>query len=189
MNLRRYSKQGLRSLFLICAFPFHLWTLILVFRDISWVTERTNAWDAVGVASYAMLFALLESIAVFLVAVLIGFVTPKQWGVDRRIAFLSLIVLILALWGMISQLLFLWNINLPLPTLQFLARAKHPLWFLYIGNLSVVIPSVFLPVYFFLRTDKVFLFMQELIERLSVLTMLYLFFDLIALIVVIIRNI
>jgi hypothetical protein len=173
----------------MCAFPFHLWTLIMVFRDISWVTERTNAWDAVGVAAYGLLLALAESILVFLILTALGFIMPKQWTVDKRIAFLSLIVLIIAVWGILSQLFFLWNINLPIQTMQSLARSVHPLWWLYGGTLVIVIPTVFLPVYFFLRTDKVFLFMQGLIERLSTLTMLYLFFDLIGLIVAIIRNI
>jgi len=189
MKTQRYSKQGLWSLFLICAFPFHLWTLILVFRDVSWVTERTNAWDAVGVASYAMLFALIESILAFLVMTAVGFVAPKQWDIDTRIAFSSLLFLITAIWGMISQLLFLWNVNLPVPMLQFLARTEHPLRWLYVGTLAIVIPTVLLPVYFFLRSNKVLLFMKDLMERLSTLTMLYLFFDLVGLIVVVIRNV
>ena len=76
---QRYSRQGLWFLFLISAFPIHFWTLILVFRDISWLTERTNAWDAIGVASYGMVFAFVESVVIFLVLALLGLLTPKQW--------------------------------------------------------------------------------------------------------------
>lgn len=189
MKFKTYTKQGLWSLFLICAFPFHLWTLILVFRDVSWITERTNSWDAIGVGAYGLLFALAESVLAFLVLVLVGFVTPRQWNVDKRISFLGLLFLILAIWGMISQLFFVWNINLPLATMQFLARSGHPLRWLYVGSLAIVIPTVALPVYFFLRTDKVSAFMQELMDRLSLLTMLYLLFDLIGLVIVIVRNV
>lgn len=189
MKLKTYTKQGLWSLFLICAFPFHLWTLILVFRDVSWITERTNSWDAIGVASYGLLFALVESILLFLVFVLVGFVTPRQWKVDKRISFLGLLFLLLAIWAMISQLLFIWNINLPVSTMQFLASSGHPLRWLYAGSLAIVIPTVVLPIYFFLRTDKVSFAMQELIDRLSLLTMLYLFFDFVGVIIIVIRNI
>ena len=161
----------------------------MAFRDISWVAERTNAWDAVGVVSYGLLLALVESILVFLILAAIGFLMPKQWDVDTRVAFLSLIVLIITLWGILSQLSFLWNINLPAPLMQALARNAHPLRVLYAGSLILVIPTVILPVYFFLRTNKVFLFMQELISRLTLLTTLYLFFDALGLILVVIRNI
>jgi hypothetical protein len=184
-----YTKQGLWSLFLMCAFPLHLWTLILVFQDVSWVAERTNAWDAVGVASYAMVFAFVESLLVFLIMVIVGFVTPHQWGANKRIAFLTLLILITSLWAIISQLLFLWNINLPGSTILFLARSGHPLWIMYGVSLAVVIPTVAVPVYLFLRSDKISLFIQELTDRLLVLAVFYMLFDLLGLVIVIVRNI
>ena len=185
---RRYSRQGLWSLFLVCAFPLHFWTLILVFRDISWLTERTNAWDAIGVASYGMLFALTESVVIFLCVALLGLLTPRHWQTDRRIAFLTLLILITSIWGMISQLLFLWNISLPAQAIQFLRSSSHPLRILYVASLTIVSATVLLPVYSFIRSDKAVPFMQNLAERLSVLTMFYLLFDLLGLIIVIIRN-
>ncbi|HAV75722.1 MAG TPA: hypothetical protein DCX53_00045 [Anaerolineae bacterium] len=183
-----YTRQGLWSLFLMCAFPLHLWTIILVFQDVSWVAERTNAWDAVGVASYAMVFALVESLLVFLIMTLIGFVTPRRWDVNKRVAFLTLLILILAIWGIASQLLFLWNINLSEQVIQFLARSGHPLWYLYGVSLAVVIPTVFVPVYIFLRSDKMSIFIYDLADRLLVLSMFYLLFDLAGIIVLIVRN-
>jgi hypothetical protein len=189
MKTQRYSKQGLWSLFLTCAFPFHFWTLILAFRDISWVTERTNSWDAIGVISYGMLFALVESILLFLVVTLLGLITPKRWSVNKRIALLSLLFLITALWAMIAQLLFLWNINFPISILRFIAHTAHPLRVLYASSFVIVLPTVLLPAYSFLRSDKLLLFIQDLTDRFSTLTMLYLFFDLIGLVLVILRNI
>jgi len=186
---RRYSRQGLWSLFLTCAFPLHFWTLILVFRDISWLTERTNAWDAIGVASYGMIFAFTESVVIFVVAALLGFLTPKHWETDQRIAFLGLLILIASVWGMIGQLLFLWNIFLPEQAIQFLRNSSHPLRIIYAVCLTVVTPTVLLPVYGFIRSNKAVMIMQNIMERLSLLTMFYLFFDLLALMIVIIRNI
>lgn len=186
---QRYSRQGLWSLFLVCAFPLHFWTLILAFRDISWLTERTNAWDAIGVASYGMIFAFTESLLIFLVVVLLGFLIPKRWQIDKRVAFLSLLILITAIWGMIGQLLFLWNIFLPPQAIQFLRGSSHPLRIIYMICLLVVTPTVLLPVYAFIRSNKAVMFMQNLVERLSLLTMFYLLFDLLALMIVIIRNI
>jgi len=187
--VQRYSRQGLWFLFLTCAFPLHFWTLILVFRDVSWLTERTNVWDAIGVAAYAMIFAFTESVVIFLIIVLLGFLTPKRWQVEKRVAFLSLLILITAIWGMIAQLLFLWNIFLPPPAIQFLRSSSHPLRIMYAVCLIVVTATVLLSAYAFLRSNKAVKIMQDLMERLSLLTMFYLFFDLLALMIVIIRNI
>lgn len=183
-----YTKQGLWSLFLMCTFPLHLWALILAFQDVAWVTERTNAWDAVGVVSYALLFALIETILVFLTFTALGFLIPRRWQPNKRTGFLILLVLLLSAWGIISQLLFLWHINLPESAIQFLARSEHPLRYLYTGILTIVIPTIVLPVYFFLKSDRMLVRIEDLADRLSVLVGLYLFFDVIGIIIVIIRN-
>jgi hypothetical protein len=185
----RYSKKGLWSLFLICAFPLHLWTLIFAFRDISWLTERTNLWDAIGVVSYGMIFAFVESIVIFLVLALLRLILPAQWYSDRRIAFLSLLILLTSGWGMISQLLLVWSVPLPIQAIQFLRSSNHPLRMLYAACLVVVTPTILLPVYLFIKSKKSIAFMQDLMERLSLLATFYLFFDFVGLIIVIIRNI
>ena len=186
---QRYSRQGLGSLFLTCAFPLHFWALLLAFRDISWLTERTNLWDAIGVVSYGMLFALAESIVIFLVVTLVGMITPMRWPVDRRITFLGLLILLVSLWAIIGQLLFLWNVSLPGQAVQFLRHSSHPLRILYLFCLAVVIPTIVLPVYLFVRSKKSVAFMQDLMERFSLLTMFYLVFDGAGLLIVILRNI
>jgi len=186
---QRYSKKGLWSLFLICAFPLHLWTLIFAFRDISWLTERTNLWDAIGVVSYGMIFAFVESIVIFLVLALLGLILPAPWYSDRRIAFLSLLILLTSVWGMISQLLLVWSVPLPIQAIQFLRSSNHPLRMLYAACLAVVTPTILLPVYLFIKSKKSIAFMQDLMERLSLLATFYLFFDFVGLIIVIIRNI
>jgi hypothetical protein len=184
---QKYSRLGLSLLFLTCAFPLHLWTLLMAFRDIGWLTERTNLWDAVGVAAYGLIFAFVETVLVFLVLVLLGFVIPR-WDSDRRIAFLALLILITLAWGMIAQLLFIWNVPLPAPAIHFLRTSHHPLRILYEGALVIVIPTVLLPVYWFLRAKKAVPVMQNIMERISVLAAFYLIFDVVGLAIVIIRN-
>lgn len=177
------------SLFLICAFPLHLWTLILAFRDISWVTERTNMWDAIGVVSYGLLFALIESLVVFLIVAGVGLITPRQWEPERRIAFLAFLVLILSVWAMISQLLFLWDVHLPASAIEYLQRSDHPVRITYGVLLLVITPTILLPAYSFLRTRKAVTVMQNLIERFSLLSTFYLVFDALGAIIILLRNI
>ncbi len=173
----------------MCAFPLHLWTLLLAFRDLSWLTDRTNAWDAVGVASYGLVFALIESVTIFLVLVLLGFLVSKQWGQNRRIALLTILALIVSLWAMVSQLFFLLGISPSGWILNSLAQTAHPVRIMYIAFLVVVTPTILVPAWLVLRSDKFFQFLQVLIDRLSLLTMFYLVFDFIGLVIVIIRNV
>lgn len=172
----------------MCAFPLHVWTIILAFRDFSWVTERSNAWDAIGVISYGMVFALIESLVVFLVAILLGFLVSRHWEEGRRIALLSVLVLITALWAMASQLYFLWGLSLPEQMMQFLAQLGHPARVLYAASLALVLPTVLVPTYLVLKSDKAFHTVRELMERLSLLTMFYLVLDAAGLVILLIRN-
>jgi hypothetical protein len=184
----RYSRSGLWLLFLTTAFPIHLWTIILVIRDFSWVAERTDAWDAVGVAAYGMVFAFVESVVVFIIIALLGLLLPKQWDERKRIAFLGMLVLIVALWAILGQLHFLLGINLPPGITRFLALSGHPLRWLYAGLLVLVSFTVIVPVYIFIRSEGVSGSIYNFLERLAVLSAIYLVFDVIGLIIVIIRN-
>lgn len=186
---QRYSKQGLWSLFLMCAFPLHLWTLLLAFRDLSWLTDRTNAWDAAGVASYGVVFAFIESLILFLAFALLGFLIARRWDQETRLALLSVLVLILSLWAIFSQLYFLLNLSFPVPIVRFFVQIPHPLRVLYLVAVIIVAPTILIPALLVLHSNKAVQFMGGLIDRLSLLTTVYLFFDVVGLVIVIIRNI
>ena len=184
-----YSKQDLWSLFLMCAFPLHLWTLLLAFRDVSWVAERTNFADAIGVVSYGMIFAFLESLLLFLFAVLLGMLIPVRWGNGKRLSIISMLVFMLTLWAMISQLYMLQNWGIPRALLAFLVESAHPLRNIFLIALVFVTPSAVLPVLMVYRSNKALETISDMIGRISLLTMFYLLLDFMALIVVLFRNI
>lgn len=184
-----YSKQGLWSLFLMCAFPLHFWTLLMAFRDISWLTERTNAWDAIGVVSYGMLFAFVESVIVFAIAILLGFLISKCWNHQQRVALMSMLVLITALWSIAAQTHALLSLSFPVGFLNFIAQQEHPVRVLYVFGLLLVSPTILIPTYLFISSNKILNFLQNLIDQLSLLTAFYLLFDVIGLLIVIIRNV
>jgi hypothetical protein len=170
------------------AFPLHFWTLLLAFRDVSWVSERTNVWDAIGVVAYGLLFAFVESVVIFLIVALLGLLLPKKWDSNRRISLLAFLILITAVWAMISQLLFLWNVSLPAGAIEYLKKSDHPVRITYAVLLLVITPTVLLPAYSLVRTSKAVAAMQNLMERLSLLTMFYLFFDVLGVIIILVRN-
>ena len=59
---------------------------------------------------------------------------------------------------------------------------------MYAASLAIVLPSIGVPVLVFLRSDRLFHFIQALSERLSLLTGFYLIIDLAGLIIVITWN-
>jgi len=185
----RYTRQGLWSLFLMCALPLHAWTMVLAFRDLSWVTERTNAWDAVGVLSYGLVFALVDSVVVFGVMVVLGFLVSGRWEAERRIGLLSVLVLVLSLWAMVEQLYFLLDLAVPGVILDALIHTGHPLRAIWVGLPAVVGATFVVPALLVLRTKGGLRFVGGLIERLSLLAMLYLVFDVVGAVIVLVRNI
>lgn len=173
----------------MCAFPLHVWTLLLAFRDVSWISERTNAWDAVGVLSYGLVFAFLESIVIFLVIALLGYLVSLRWDETHRIALLGLLILILACWAMYAQAYFIWNIPLPGGFLAIVSRSAHPLRILYLVALAALIVT-FLPATILVLTNAVFgRIVRSVIDKVSFLTGFYLVLDALSLIIVIIRNV
>jgi hypothetical protein len=185
----RYTRQGLWSLFLMCAFPLHAWTLILAFRDISWLTDRTNAWDAVGVVSYGLVFAFLESLVLWAVALLLGYLVARSWEPARRVALLTVLTLVLSLWAMLDQLYFLVGTGFPGWLIGLLVKSGHPLWIIYGSLLGLVGLSVLLPTWLILRSERANKWVRGMIDRLSVLTAFYLVLDAIGLVIVIARNV
>jgi len=184
-----YSKQDSWFLFLVCAFPLHLWALLLSFRDISWVAERTNFWDAIGVVSYGLIFAFLESLFLFPLALLGGMLIPLRWGRNKRLAITGTLFIVLAIWAMTSQLYTLQNWNIPGAISVFLASSAHPLRYIYAITLAFVVPSVVLPILMIYKSERISSIMLDLIDRISLLTLFYLLLDLAALITILARNI
>lgn len=187
-NPREMYKGQWWTLFAMAAFPLHLWTLIQIFRDVNWLSQRSNSWDAVGVGAYGLLFALLESLFVFIIMLLLGLLVHPNWGKERRAALLSIGVLLVATWAMINQLFFIQGWGVPLGLTEFLAATAHPLRWLYAIVFALVLPSITLPFYLLLRYEKALQTSQELIDRLTLLSSLYLLLDAGALVVVVVRN-
>jgi hypothetical protein len=95
---------------------------------------------------------------------------------------------VLAVWSIFFQYANLNEWNLSAGMLTMIAGSGHPLRNLYILTTLTVIPSVIVPAALVLFSEKFFQFWLDLQDRLSLLTMAYLFFDALALCVVIVRN-
>lgn len=79
-------------------------------------------WDAIGVASYGLVLAFIESIIFFMVITLLGLLVSTKWHEDRRVGLLSVLVMITTLWAIDSQAYFIWGSYIPQQILRY-ARA------------------------------------------------------------------
>jgi hypothetical protein len=140
------------------------------------------------VLCYALVFAFLESLLIFGVFALAGFLISKHWNEEKRIILLGTFVWILAVWSIFFQYASLheWTPSAAMATM--IAGSGHPLRNLYLFALVAVVPTIVLPAALVLFSEKFFRFCVELMDRLSLLTTVYLFFDVLALCIVIFRN-
>ena len=188
-KFKYYSRRGLWTLFLACAFPLHFWTIILIFNDAAWIAKRSNVWDSIGVASYGLIFAFVESLLLFFAAALLGFLISTKWNEDRRIALMSALVAVTVFWAMAGQLYFLLNVAFPESWVLFLSSMTRPLRFLYGAAFVLILPTVVIPTWLILKFEKPLQFVAAGLEKTALLTAFYLFFDFIGLIILAVRNV
>jgi len=182
-----YSKQEVWTLFLISAFPLHVWTLLLFFWDFSWIEERSGTWNAIGVGAYALVITLLESVLVLLVALALGFLIPKVWSLKVRANVLALVILLISFWAILGQLYFITAPNLTWLILTLMSFSRS-LTMLYLVLGGIIAISFLIPIWFALNSEKFRKGLDAVVERVSFLTILYLVFDVIAIIIVAWRN-
>ena len=183
-----FTKKNLWILFSVCATPIHIWTFILFFNDFAWVAERTDTWDAVGVGSYGLMIALVESIFVLLCTLVLSLLLPKDLADSKKIATLGTLAIMASLWSIVGQLYFLLEINLPKDFIVAISHNPHPLWILYGGLGFIVSITILVPIALILRTEKTASSLLNFFERLTTLTALYIFLDICGLVIVIVRN-
>jgi hypothetical protein len=185
----KFDRSDWFKLFLVCAFPLHLWTILMVFRDVNWVAERTTSWDAVGFSGYALFYTLIESLLLFGFIALLGFIIPKNWNITLRFVVLSLVAFILAGWSIMEQLILIvfwgWLRHLA-DTLTFLFTSP---WSAYVIFAGLIVISVTVPLLLLRKQPGLQEKVYSVLERLTLLSGLYLFIDVIGMIIILIRNI
>jgi hypothetical protein len=184
-----YQKKGLWLLFAAAAFLVHVWAILLIFQDLTWLAERTNMWDAIGVGAYGLTLALIESVFLFLIAFLLGFLVSTRWNPVKRISLMGTLAISVSTWAILGQLYFVLGWSLPASWIQALANTAHPLRILYLIVLVIVGLSVLLPVYAQLKSDKLNQMTYGFFDRLAILVVFYLFLDIASIAIIIIRNI
>lgn len=188
------DKENLSSLFLACVFPIHLWSLVIVFRNIeNVITRSTNFFDGLGYASYSLLLALFESVLLFMLLWLLSALFPKRWPQEARLLQLVWLAWVMPAWAALAQLyqywFYPWQQKLIDHFFLWLTyrRAFNPIVLVLI--LLLIVVSVAWPLLLLLKNKRFMQILHKLIERVKILSYFYLVLDAMALLLVIFRNV
>lgn len=181
--------KSMRKLFLICIVPIHIWAILMVLMDFEWIRERTNITDAIGVVAYALIFAFLESLLLFITSMIVSLLLPPSWNNRKRLAGMTWIILIVTFWAAIGQLFFVLGGKIPAFYLNWMIVSDHPLRILIGTIFPLVCLSISIPLFLILKKEKFTALTLDIIERLEALSLLYLVLDFFGLLFVIYRNI
>ncbi|MBN2045031.1 MAG: hypothetical protein JW757_08435 [Anaerolineales bacterium] len=174
------------KLFLIVAFPLHVWGLLMIFRDIEFITERTNLWDAFGYSGYSLLFILVESILLSVIVWALSLLLPKGWGESRMLAVTGSLFSILAGASIVDMAFHAFSeVRI---SKQYLYGLKNFTATTYALISAAVIAAMVISLLLILKTNKGEKVFTEIFERVSMLGYLYLFLDAAGIAIVILRN-
>jgi len=188
-TIQKFNRGDWFKLFLVCAFPLHLWTILMVFRDAPWVAARTTTSDAIGFSGYALFYTLIETLLLFGFIALLSLLVPRSWNKTLRFAVLSLVAFALAGWSIMEQLILivLWGrLQRLAASLPFLTSTP---WSASAIFVVLIILSVAIPLLLMRRSTKLQQSIYAFLERLTLLSSLYLFMDVVGIGIIIYRNI
>jgi len=165
-----------------------MWALLMGFRDFSWVTLRTTVWDGLGLLSYSLTFALLESLGLFLILVICGFLLPSAVDPEKRLALIGTLFLVVTLWLIAGQVYSWLKYSLPGWLTDALVQTNHPYRLLWGGVFLLVTVSLSVPLVLITRQEKFKSVILETFDRISTVSFLYVLFDIIGIVIIVIRN-
>lgn len=168
------SNKDIFLAFASCTFPIYVWAIANLLREVPALILRLSVWDLVGVIAYTLNFALIESVLVLIMLLLLSVVFPAKFIRDKFVVFSTVIVFITSIWFEF--------VHIFAPTIWLEGEIK------FISSVIILITciaGIYLAV---LRSERVKIIIQSLVERISVLILIYLTVTFLFTLIVITRN-
>jgi hypothetical protein len=179
LNRRGIQRDDIFLLYSACAFSVFAFSLVSLFYQLPPLLLRMNIIDIIGVAAYNLAFALLESIlyfgVLFVVLFLFALVLPKKLLGEHFGTVGSILAILIAVVMTYNQLNYARIIGLT-PR-----RELFALGVVIMGFVAAYLMTLFLP--WFERVSR------AILQRLSILSMIYSAMGVAGLLIVILRNI
>lgn len=161
--------------FAVIVFVVHIWSIYNLLVEIpAWIL-RLNSWELAGVISYALVFALIESLIILIILVLIAAILPERWFRQRFVAISSLFVFLAAIWVIPIHLFENSISSWGFPGVVLM--------------ISLAIVSFIAVNFLVIRSTKFENSVVSVMQRITVLAILYVIIDLIAFMIVLGRNV
>jgi len=170
------AKAEYFKLFLVCSIPIHIWAYINLFNDIPAMQLQMSIWRILSVASYVLTFALFESLLIFGLIFLICLLLPERLFGVKLIHLVAIIVITVSILISFIHLYDYWEID----SLSFADWIVS--WVLF--GLFITITLLF----FLTRYKRVQKGFQSVIDRLAILSLVYISLDILGLFVITVRN-
>jgi hypothetical protein len=187
---QRFAPSHLLNFFLVCAFPFHLWIIIMIIRDSGWIIQRSGTDSFYGVASLAMAYALVESVLFFLLLLILSLLIPWKWSVKRVFTLSGFIALWIPIWDMVTQVYRAIDVENPGFLAGWLISTGHPIRYGYpLFGIIVLAMAGLTAVGIWLTSfnQKFREGVQNLLERIAILSAIYLVLDLAGIVIIVSR--
>lgn len=169
------SRQDTFHVLGACVIPVFLWSLLSFLNEVPGFALRLSLWDVIGMASYILAAALVESVLLLLPLLVISALLPARFFRNHFLAFGSAIAVITSLWIMYANYHTLdfstWGVSEWLIGLA-----------LYLGSIAIALALM-------LRWKHVEEIVGSVVQRVSTLSTVYIAIGLMGILIVLIRNI
>jgi hypothetical protein len=184
------SRADLIAMLMVCAFPTHVWAYIVFLYEFPAYLMRLDAMDILGILSYAQVHAFMESLLILVLLVLVAVVLPRNWFRQYFLLQGTILVLASAIW-VIPIHFWLWKMRLQNVLTNSSLSNLTNLWHLWLPLFTWLF--IFLIVIIVLlrklrQPGKLDLMLRSFVDRLTVLSTIYLLVDVIFIAVVVVRN-
>jgi hypothetical protein len=176
LQTRLFSKADVFKLFLVSAFPVHVWAILTLFKWSSSLTLSLSVLEIVSVTAYVLVFALLESLVIFIPLFLLAYLFFSGVTGAHPISNGAAIILPVSISAAAIHLYRFLEIK----------AVDFPQWASLWAAGALAAVAFF--IYWLRNNDKVDRALRSLVDRLAVLSLIYLLLDLISGFVVLLRN-
>lgn len=185
----RFPRDFSWRLFLVASLPLNFWAMIVWFKNFGPVALEYSTWDAIGLGAYLLTYALIEIMVVYAVFVLVFMLLPRRVPLQRIFAFFSSLYFLFTFGIILLQSRAVFELP-PLgnlwPFLRILTRFFTSNYILILSLIALTVLATLASILF---SPKVTAKAEAILERLYLLSGIYLVFNILAIIIVVIRNI
>jgi hypothetical protein len=166
----RLSVDDFIDIFSACVLPIHIWGILNLLIDIpSWLFYYDYI-ELIGGVAYTLVFALIESSLVFFFVIAVRLLLPRRWAADWFVSFSILAVFELTLTALLFQ--------------YFTVQGIYYKTELLLGSaVSILLTALLIS-----KFDRLNHLVRSIASHFSILAYIYVFLDIVGLLIVIIRN-